>query len=64
MAHRADTAAFDAQFRTMTEVTGLFDGLELVEPGVVLVPGWRPEPPAIRDHPILEMARVGVARKP
>jgi S-adenosyl methyltransferase len=53
-----------AQFRTMTEVKGLFDGLELVEPGVVLVPDWRPEPPTIRDHPVLEMACVGVARKP
>src|SRR5271169_6414517 len=31
---------------------------------VVLVPDWRPEPPAIRDHPVLEMACVGVARKP
>ncbi|HUB21861.1 MAG TPA: hypothetical protein VMA97_05580 [Streptosporangiaceae bacterium] len=23
-----------------------------------------PEPPAVRDHPVLEMACVGVARKP
>jgi hypothetical protein len=53
-----------AQFRTMNEVRGLFDGLQLVEPGLVLVPDWRPEPPAIRDHPVLEMACVGVARKP
>jgi len=53
-----------AQFRTMNEVRALFDGLDLVEPGLVLVPDWRPEPPAIRDHPVLEMACVGVARKP
>ena len=53
-----------AQFRTMDEVRTLFDGLELVEPGLVIVPDWRPEPPAIRDHPVLEMACVGVARKP
>ncbi len=53
-----------AQFRTMNEVRELFDGLELVEPGLVPVPDWRPEPPAIRDHPVLEMACVGVARKP
>jgi hypothetical protein len=52
-----------AQFRTMNEVRELFDGLALVEPGLVLVPDWRPEPPAIRDHPVLEMACVGVARK-
>ncbi|MGH3204668.1 MAG: SAM-dependent methyltransferase [Streptosporangiaceae bacterium] len=52
-----------AQFRTMNEVRELFDGLALVEPGLVLVPDWRPEPPAIRDHPVLDMACVGVARK-
>jgi hypothetical protein len=53
-----------AQFRTMDQVRDLFDGLELVEPGLVLVPDWRPEPPTIRDHPVLEMACAGVARKP
>jgi S-adenosyl methyltransferase len=53
-----------AQFRTTDEVLRLFDRLELVEPGLVLVPDWRPEPPTIRDHPVLEMACVGVARKP
>jgi O-methyltransferase involved in polyketide biosynthesis len=53
-----------AQFRTMDEVRDLFDGLELVEPGLVLVPDWRPEPPTVRGHPVLEMACVGVARKP
>ncbi|MFE9774050.1 SAM-dependent methyltransferase [Streptomyces sp. NPDC005931] len=29
--------------RSVEEITGLFDGLELVEPGVVRVPEWRPE---------------------
>jgi hypothetical protein len=52
-----------AQFRTMDQVRDLFDGLELVEPGLVIVPDWRPEPPAVRDHPVLEMACAGVARK-
>jgi hypothetical protein len=52
-----------AQFRTMAQIRTLFDGLELVEPGLVIVPDWRPEPPGIRDHPVLEMACVGVARK-
>ncbi len=52
-----------AQFRTMAQIRALFNGLELVEPGLVIVPDWRPEPPAIRDHPVLEMACVGVARK-
>jgi hypothetical protein len=33
-----------AQFRTMDEVRVLFDGLELVEPGLVLVPTGVPSP--------------------
>jgi hypothetical protein len=52
-----------AQFRTMDQVRALFDGLELVDPGLVIVPDWRPEPLADRDHPVLKMACAGVARK-
>jgi hypothetical protein len=53
-----------AQFRTMDEVESLFIGLDLVEPGLVPVADWRPEPPTVRDHPVLDMACAGVARKP
>jgi hypothetical protein len=55
-----------AQFRTKAQIRDLFDGLELVEPGLVLVPEWRPDPgtPGVHDHPVLQMACVGVARKP
>ena len=55
-----------AQFRTMAQIRDLFGGLEFVEPGLVLVPEWRPDPgtPGVRDHPVLQMACVGVARKP
>jgi hypothetical protein len=54
-----------AQFRTMARIRELFDGLELIEPGVVLVPDWRPDPgtPGVRHHPVLQMACAGVARK-
>jgi hypothetical protein len=54
------------QFRTKTEILRLFDGLELVEPGLVAVPDWRPDPgdPSGQDNPVLRMACVGVARKP
>ena len=54
-----------AQFRTLDQVGVLFDGLELVEPGLVLVPDWRPDPgtPDVRHHPVLQMACAGVARK-
>jgi hypothetical protein len=30
-------------FRSLTEVTAFFDGLQLVPPGVVVVPDWRPD---------------------
>jgi len=55
-----------AQFRTMAQIRALFGDLELVEPGVVLVPDWRPGPgtAGVKDHPVLQMAAVGVARKP
>jgi hypothetical protein len=51
--------------RTQEELKSFFDGLELVEPGFVSVPRWRPdgiravgEEPAFLDH------FGGVARKP
>jgi hypothetical protein len=54
-----------AQFRTMAQIRKLFDGLELVDPGVVPVPDWRPGADAsgMSDHPVLQMAAAGVARK-
>jgi O-methyltransferase involved in polyketide biosynthesis len=54
------------QFRTWAQVRELFNGLELVEPGLVLVPDWRPDmgAPSARDYPVLRLACAGVARKP
>jgi len=54
------------QFRTWTQIRRLFDGLEFVEPGLVLVPEWRPDPgtPSVDDYPVLRLACAGVARKP
>src|SRR6266851_476871 len=54
------------QFRTWAQVTKMFSGLELVEPGLVLVPEWRPDAgtPSARDLPVLRLACAGVARKP
>jgi len=49
-------------FRTHGQVAHLFDGLELVEPGVVRVPEWRPESEAGRDNPAAVWG--GLARKP
>jgi hypothetical protein len=53
--------------RTRAQVTAFFDGLELVEPGVVWSPQWRPEPddPAdFLDAPALSVGLCGVGRKP
>ncbi|MEU5880851.1 SAM-dependent methyltransferase [Spirillospora sp. NPDC047279] len=55
------TAHPKAQPRTLPEVTGLFDGLELVEPGVVSPPLWNP--PANDGTPEPVPLWGGVARK-
>lgn len=54
------------QFRTMAQVAEFFRGLELVEPGLVLVPDWHPDPdtPGSASNPVLRLACAGVARKP
>jgi hypothetical protein len=49
--------------RTPEEIASFFDGLVLVEPGVVSCPRWRPEP-AAGDPPAELDAFGGVARKP
>jgi hypothetical protein len=53
------------QFRTFAQIRELFGGLELVEPGVVLVPDWRPDPGTqdVPHHPVLGLAAAGVASK-
>ena len=51
------------RFRTREQILDLFGGLELVEPGLVLSPEWRPDRPAA--EPVREaLACAGVARKP
>ena len=49
-------------FRTQSEVAKLFDGLELVEPGMTNVPDWRPETEEEASSPAALWG--GVARKP
>ncbi|MDH6575138.1 SAM-dependent methyltransferase [Kitasatospora sp. MAP5-34] len=47
--------------RTPQQITGFFDGFELVEPGVVYLPEWRPENPlAVGPHPERMTGLVGV----
>jgi hypothetical protein len=49
-------------FRVRAEVAGFFDGLELVEPGMVNVPHWRPASEEEAGSPAALWG--GVARKP
>ncbi|MEU7282174.1 SAM-dependent methyltransferase [Streptomyces sp. NPDC045431] len=51
--------------RSQEEVTRFFDGFELVEPGVVSMPHWRPEPdsPVEQEDPYAFAGFAGVGRK-
>jgi SAM-dependent methyltransferase len=49
------TATFN--LRTYDEVSGLFDGFELVEPGLVHLPLWRPDGPVPTAE---ELSHVGI----
>lgn len=48
--------------RSLEEFTGYFDGLELVDPGVVLVDDWRPDPEQSRGPEIPQLGAVGRKR--
>jgi hypothetical protein len=54
------------KLRTRAEIVSLFDGLELVEPGVVYLPQWWPEgrDDLFVDEPELSSTFAGVGRKP
>jgi hypothetical protein len=56
-----ETGAVPYFLRPVEQITGYFDGLELVEPGVVSVPLWRPEETASKT-PIGQHG--GLGRKP
>ncbi|MBL1108474.1 SAM-dependent methyltransferase [Streptomyces sp. 5-8] len=56
------SGAIPYNLRTVDAITGYFDGLELVEPGVVSVTRWRPEPGSPVPEVVAEHG--GLARKP
>jgi hypothetical protein len=63
MANRLNkTMAEKVTFRSRSEVTPFFAGLELLEPGMTNVPDWRPETAEEANSPAALWA--GVARKP
>jgi hypothetical protein len=57
-----ESGAAPYHLRSEEEITGFFDGLELLEPGVVPLARWRPAPEAARGGEVI--ARGGVGRKP
>ncbi|MBD0841484.1 SAM-dependent methyltransferase [Streptomyces sp. TRM68416] len=57
-----NSGAVPYNLRSVDEITRFFDGLELIEPGVVSVTQWRPEPGSPAPEVIAEHG--GLARKP
>ncbi|SPF05749.1 SAM-dependent methyltransferase [Streptomyces sp. MA5143a] len=57
-----NSGAVPYNLRTPEQITAYFDGLELIEPGVVSVPQWRPGPDDAAPEVIGEHG--GLARKP
>ena len=63
-AHAAQRSGVPIIFRTREEITGFFDGLTLLEPGVVELPQWRPESPEdISEEQGRSLGLAGVGRK-
>ena len=54
------------QFRPIEQIERFFEGLEIVEPGIVSVGDWRPDPdtPSVQANPVLRLAVAGLGRKP
>jgi S-adenosyl methyltransferase len=50
--------------RTRAEVQALVHGLDLVDPGLVWIPQWRPDPGAGRTRPERSLGYAVVGRKP
>jgi S-adenosyl methyltransferase len=59
------TTSQPIRIRSRAEIEEFFEGLELVEPGIVYVPLWRPEEPGdlLLDRPEESSGFAGVARK-
>jgi len=61
--HYNENSANTYHPRSPEQIAGFFEGLELVEPGVVELTRWRPEPSPFAD-PSEVPGMCGVGRKP
>ncbi len=59
-----ESGADPYRLRTPEQIARYFDGLELVEPGVVPIEHWRPDPSPFEPPTRLSANMGGVARKP
>ena len=58
------SVATSVQMRSQAEILRFFDGFELLDPGLVYIPQWRPDSPAdVPDDPSKFWVRVGVGRQ-
>ena len=55
----ATTGALPYRLRSGQEIAALFDGLELVEPGLVPITGWRPDPSPFDQPDLPTVGAVG-----
>jgi SAM-dependent methyltransferase len=56
--------ATEIVLRPRDRIAGYFDGFDLVEPGLVFIPQWRPDPgDPVDEHPERVGAYAGVGRK-
>jgi hypothetical protein len=54
----------DVHVRSRAEILRFFDGFDLVDPGLVYIPLWRPDSPAdVPSDPSKFWGLVGVGRK-
>lgn len=52
------------RFRTLEEIERYLAGLEIIEPGVVYLPAWRPDEPAGQLTTVDKLMAGGIGRKP
>lgn len=59
------SVATSVVMRSRADILRFFDGFDLVDPGVVYIPDWRPEAAeSLPDDPAMYLGLAGVGRKP